>query len=67
MKDRYIEMYIGIGGDNGTWDTEYVPIPIDTPDDAIDSIAISITKELYKNISFTGVYSIPELEDEIND
>jgi hypothetical protein len=68
MKTRNIEMYIGEGSDFGTWGTEYVEIPWDTPIDKIEEVAIKTLKncELSDDFQFCGVYSIPELDDSIN-
>ena len=65
MKTRAVEMYIGIGTDFGTWSTEYVDIPIDTPDDKIEEVAIAKEKEdgVVDNFVFCGVYCIPSLDD----
>ena len=59
-------MYIGVGTDFGTWGTEYVDIPIDTPDDKIEEVAIAKVKEdgVVDNFVFCGVYCIPSLDDQ---
>lgn len=69
MKTRVIEMYIGVGSDFGTWSTEYVDIPIDTPEEKIEEVArIKIMEdELAEDFMFCGVYSIPSLDDPEND
>ena len=64
MKTRMIEMYIGYGSDFGTWETDYVDIPLDTPDDKIEEVAKDVIIEDRKDIAFTGVYAIPSLEDQ---
>jgi len=66
METRAVEMYIGIGTDWGTWSTEYVDIPIDTPDDKIEEVAVAKVKEdgVVDNFVFCGVYSIPSLDDQ---
>ena len=33
---RRVEYYRLWGGDSGTWDTDYIDIPADTPDDMVD-------------------------------
>ena len=48
-KLRPIEMYIGEGSDFGTWTTEYVDIPIDTPEDKIEEVAIETAKIEFYN------------------
>jgi len=64
-KVRPVEMYIGIsnGSDFGTWYTDYVEIPIDTPENLINDVAIEVAKKHLSNIAFVGVYSIMPLED----
>ena len=57
---RSIEVYIGYGSDSGTWLTEYVDIPLDTPDDKIESVAIDVAKSQFRDTAFIGLYSIPE-------
>lgn len=65
---RPVTMYYGFGTDYGTWHTAEVEIPIDTPENLINDVAIQIAKEnsiLYDNqpLVFVGVYSIMPLED----
>ena len=69
MKTRHIEMYVGTGGDFGTWFTDYIEIPADTPDDKIETVAKDVARTEFAcdNFVFCGVYSIPELDDDIND
>jgi hypothetical protein len=64
-KIRPIEMYIGEGSDFGTWGTEYVDIPIDTPDDKIEQVAKDKVHEDFaeREFIFCGVYAIVPLED----
>ena len=62
--NRVVEMYVGKGTEFGTWSTEYVEIPRDTPDNEIELKAINQAKEDFRyNFVFVGVYSIPSLED----
>lgn len=64
---RPVEMYVGLGEDSGTWHTEYVDIPIDTPDDKIFEAAMFAGQTQIKEFVFIGVYSvtsIDELEEE---
>lgn len=67
MKTRKIEMYIGEGSDFGTWGTEYVDIPIDTPDEKIEQVAKDAVNKSFDDYCFCGVYAIPDLDDDIND
>ena len=62
-KLRPIEMYIGEGTDFGTWSTEYVDIPIDTPDDKIEEVAKDQARNVFEDFVFIGVYCIVPLED----
>ena len=43
--NRVVEMYVGEGTEFGTWSTEYVEIPRDTPDNEIELKAINQAKE----------------------
>ena len=66
-KTRIVEMYIGEGTDFGTWHTEYVDIPIDTPEDKIEEVAKNVANETFTiDYMFVGVYSVPSL-DELDD
>jgi len=61
-------MYVGFdhnGEGNGTWSTQYVTIPSDTPDDKVDLVAqkqaladLASMPEGEK-VAFVGVYNIP--------
>ena len=67
LKTRLIEMYIGETptGDGGSWYTDYVGIPINTPAKAIEKVAIQKAKKIYKNklnIAFIGLYNIPPID-----
>lgn len=66
MKVRNIEMYIGEGSDFGTWGTEYVEIPADTPNDKIEEVAKDAVDKSFDGYCFCGVYAIPDLTDDIN-
>ena len=67
-KTRPIEMYYGYAqgnGDSGSWGTDYVDIPIDTPDDKIESVAKETARNEYEgdDLAFVGLYSIVPLEE----
>ena len=64
MKTRAIEVYLGYGSDHGTWTTEYVDIPENTPDDKIESAARDAARAEGHDIVFCGVYCIPPLDDQ---
>ena len=64
--NRVVEMYIGTGTDNGTWRTDYVEIPRDTPDTEIEQASIRQGRVDFSSEPshvFLGIYSIPSLED----
>ena len=68
MKDlkRVVEMYVGWGFhgiDSGTWETEYVEIPRDTPECQVRERAIAQAKEDFSDFVFVGIYSIPDLNE----
>ena len=65
MRTRVIELYFGHGADSGTWSTDYVDIPFNTPDDKISEVAIEVGKS-EGSFAFVGLYAIPSLDDEIN-
>lgn len=61
---RAIEMFYGEGTDNGTWDTTYVDIPMNTPDDKIrEAGRDALRAEGYEYV-ISGVYAIPSLDDQ---
>ena len=61
---RVVELYIGVGSDYGTWHTEYVEIPRDTPEEQVELVAINQGKEDFRDgFMFVGIYAIPSLED----
>lgn len=68
-KVRPIEMFFAIpngGGDCGSWYTDYVEIPIDTPDDKIEAVSKNVAIDTYKGeetLAFTGVYFIMPIEE----
>lgn len=67
MKTRRIEMYVGSSTDH-TWYTTFIEIPLYTPKDNIESLAIALAtaelKILNVQFAFVGVYHIPEPEEE---
>ena len=65
MLTRKIELYFGFGDDSGTWSTDYVDIPYDTPEEKIGEVASEIGRNGGGYV-FVGVYAIPGLDDEIN-
>lgn len=67
-KTRSIEMAVArpsTEGDRGDWDTMYVDIPIDTPEDKIEEVALAVTQEELSNqdISQIWLFNIPEIEE----
>lgn len=65
MKTRSIEVYYGYYlGDSQIWDSEYVEIPIDTPDDKIEEVALKDFSIPKLDLAFKGILCIPPLEAE---
>jgi len=67
MKKRAIEVYLGYtsnDSDYGTWTTEYVDIPEDTPEDKIEEVARDSARAEGHKFIFCGIYCIPELDDQ---
>lgn len=67
---EYYRLWPSNGGDSGTWDTDFVAILADTPDDQIDEAvekAVAAIRWRDEPPIITGVYSVPEPEeDDIN-
>ena len=70
IKTRQIEYYRLWGSDSGSWDTQFIDIPADTPDDKIDDAVQEAAKQLFKDNCgarkpvIVGIYSIPPMEEE---
>ena len=71
MKTRMIEMYVGqawSGGVSGEWWTVFIDIPVDTPDDQVESRACEEMRNQLMaegtDFVFVGVYGDPEQENE---
>lgn len=69
MKERDVEIYIGYTSHK--WDTQYVSIPFDTPEEKVEEVAIQKgTVSFFNNpntrdeVAFVGVYHIPSIEEE---
>ncbi len=69
MKTREVELYIGYT--NNRWDTRYVSIPFDTPEEKVEEVATQEGTALFFNnpythdeVAFVGVYHIPSIEEE---
>ena len=64
---EYYRLWSGNGGDSGTWDTDFVEIPADTPDDQIDGAvekAVAAIPWRDEPPIITRVYSVPEPEED---
>ena len=66
LQIEYYRLWSGNSGDSGTWDTDFVEIPANTPEDKVDEAA----KQAIARIPWTdevpiatGIYHIPELEE----
>lgn len=47
MKEvEYFRCWPGNSGDSGTWDTDYIEIPEDTPDDQLDAAVIAAAQNV---------------------
>lgn len=64
VETRAIEMFLGVGTDNGTWDTEYVDIPVDTPEDKMEELGRAVLRADGHDFVISGIYSIPSLDDQ---
>jgi hypothetical protein len=62
MKTRLIEMYVGYS--EGSWNTTYVDIPMDTPDDLIEQAAMLAGQNQIKDYVFIGLYNITEIDED---
>ena len=68
---RPVEMYLArpwptvVGGDTGEWWTDFVNIPINTPEDQIAAVAEGVLMEEIEDddIAFVGVFNIQSLEE----
>ena len=63
-KTRNIEIYTGYH--DNTWDSYYVEIPADTPENDIEKVAIGIEENNLNQkgviVAFIGLYSIPSID-----
>jgi len=67
---EYYRLWPGGSGDSGTWDTDFVQIPADTPDDQIDQAVVKAVAAIrWRNEPpiITGIYSVPELQEEVEE
>jgi len=67
MLVEYYRCWAGRNGDSGTWDTDYVEVPDDTPvevmGDAIREACQSLSWVNNTPPAFVGLYCIPESND----
>jgi len=65
---EYYRCWPGNGGDSGTWDTDYIDIPDDTPDDrlneAVTEAAQKIEWRAGESPCFVGFYAESESLDD---
>jgi hypothetical protein len=64
---EYYRLWPGNGGDSGTWDTDFVQIAADTPDDKIEEAvqqAVAKIKWRDQPPAITGIYSVPTPEED---
>ncbi len=62
MKTRLIVMYVGYS--EGSWNTTYVDIPLDTADEDIEKLSIAVVKKTIKDYVFVGLYNITEIDED---
>lgn len=68
-KTRQIEMFVATsnGDAAGSWTTDYVDIPLETPEDEIAEVAEEAMREHLgerTDVAFVGVYHVPDPEEE---
>ena len=64
---EYFRLWPGNGGDSGTWDTDSIDIPADTPADKIEeAVQKAAAKIRWREESpvLVGVYSVPTPEED---
>ena len=64
---EYYRLWPGNNGYGGTWDTAFVAIPANTPDDKITAVAEKAVAAIqWRNEPpvITGIYNVPEPEEE---
>jgi uncharacterized protein (UPF0210 family) len=64
---EYYRLWAGGSGDSGTWDTDMMEIPADTPADGIEEAVQKFAAEIRWRDQppvIVGVYSVPEPEEE---
>ena len=64
---EYYRLWSGNGGDSGTWDTDFVAIPANTPDDKIaEAVEMAVSKIKWRDEPpiVTGVYSVADPDEE---
>jgi hypothetical protein len=65
---EFYRLWAGNGGASGTWDTDFVDIPADTPDELIAAAVQRAADQIAWNPTppvAVGVYSVPPLEDAV--
>lgn len=63
---EYYRLWAGNSGDSGTWDTDIIDIPADTPDDKIEeAVKDAAAKIRWREEPpvLVGIYSVPEQEE----
>jgi len=66
---RRVEYYRLWGGDSGTWDTDFIDISADTPDERIAAeVAEAVAKIKWRDEPpvITGVYHVSPVDEDIN-
>jgi len=63
---EYYRCFPGNNGDSGTWNTNYIAIPADTPEDKMDAAIRLACNSLNWSTEmpvFVGLYCIPDQDD----
>jgi hypothetical protein len=67
---KYYRLWPGESGDSGTWDTDFVEISANTPNDQIDQAvekAVAAIRWRNEPPIITGIYSVPEPQEEVEE
>lgn len=66
--------WAGSDGDSGEWDTYFYDIPIDTPEDKIEEVALGVARTTIAESQNTlyalqhlWIYSIPDIDDDLEE
>lgn len=63
---EYFRLWPGSSGDSGTWDTDIIDIPANTPDEKIEAAVQEAAAKIRWREEppvIVGIYSVPEQEE----